>query len=68
MHFVNTLVSLILDLGSPELLDCGGQTIGGGVEIDETEDGKERHNQIEDLEGLTDMLRLRMNIILTGPV
>lgn len=58
MHFVNTLVSLVLDLGSPELLDGGRQTIGGGVEVDETEDGQQRHDQIEDLEGLADVLTL----------
>ena len=52
----HTLVSLVLDLGSPELLDGGGQTIGGGVEVDETEDSQQRHDQIEDLEGLADVL------------
>ena len=67
LHTFN-LLSLILDLGSPELLDSGGQTIGGGVEVNETEDGQKRHNQIEDLEGLADMLRSRMYIIRTGPV
>ena len=57
MHFVNTLVSLVLDLGSPELLDGGRQTIGGRVEVDQTEDSQQRHDQIEDLEGLADVLR-----------
>ena len=52
----HTLVSLVLDLGSPELLDGGRQTIGSSVEVDETEDGQQRHDQIEDLEGLADVL------------
>ena len=52
------LVSLVLNLRSPELLDGGGETIGSGVEVDKTEHSEERHNQIEDLESLAHMLHV----------
>ena len=54
----HTLVSLVLDLGSPELLDGGGETIGSGVEVDKTEHSEERHNQVEDLESLAHVLHV----------
>ncbi len=58
MHFVNILVSLVLNLRSPQLLDRGSQTIGRGVEVDKTEHSEERNDQVEDLESLAHMLRV----------
>ena len=55
----DTLFSLVLNLGSPELLDGGSQTVRSGVQVQKTEHGKDRHNQIEDLEGLSQMLHVR---------
>ena len=52
------LVSLVLNLRSPELLDGGGETIGSGVEVDKTEHSEERHNQVEDLESLAHVLHV----------
>ena len=54
----DTLFSLVLNLGSPELLDGGSQTVRSGVQIQKTEHGEERHNQVEDLEGLSQMLQV----------
>ncbi len=58
MHFVNILVSLVLNLRSPQLLDRGSQAIGRGVEVDKTEHSEERNDQVEDLESLAHMLRV----------
>ena len=52
------LVSLVLNLRSPQLLDRGSQTIGRGVEVDKTEHSEERHNQVEDLESLAHVLHV----------
>ena len=52
------LVSLVLNLRSPELLDGGGETIGSGVEVDKTEHSEERHTQVEDLESLAHVLHV----------
>ena len=55
----DTLLSLVLNLRSPELLDGGSQSVRSGVQIQKTEHGEERHDQIEDLEGLSQMLHVR---------
>ena len=55
----DTLFSLVLNLGSPELLDGGSQTVRSGVQVQKTEHGMDRHDKIEDIDGLSLILHVR---------
>lgn len=55
----DSLLSLIRDLRSPQLLEGGSQSIGSGLQVEKTEHGNQGDDEISNLEGLSPHLQVK---------
>ena len=60
MYFDQHLLTLVLNLGSPQSLDSGSQTIRGSIEEQKAEHSKKRDEQCCNLEGLPKDLQVTL--------